>query len=519
MRTLFRAGRVHTLAGLEGNDVVVENGRVVAVGFDLNADRVVDLGDSVITPGLVDGHTHPVHGLNLTAGVDLSDARDLDDVRAAIDLARSSLESGQWLRGWGLNPVVFGGTTPSARAIGLVGMPGVVLLYDAHSAIASPEALAIAGVDGTRDFASTARIDVDAAGRPTGYLLEAEASDLVLRVAPTPTDAELADQLAVLLRAMAATGLTGIHAMDFDDPARELVVMLERRGQLPLWIGFHPWLMPEDDGLEKVLAAQNLAGRRWRVQGVKLFVDGTVDGGTAWLEYADTHGEGLAPLWRDVDRFRDALTELHLAGINCAVHAIGDRGVRETLEIFTELRRRHGPLARHRIEHIETVPDDVVSRFGDRAAAASVQPLHCTLFNAADRSDSWSKRLGDRRVDHGFRWGDLRAAGAVVALGSDWPIAPYDPRWTMADAQLRRHFDHAGRDELPGGASALTALQALEGYTTHAALASGEESHRGKIAPGHDADFTVWADDPLRVLPEDLATLTIVGTVVEGEPQ
>jgi len=526
MTQVYAARRIHTLDPNvpAATGVLVEAGRVVSVGDAKTLRRhvgstrdVIDFGDGVLTPGLVDGHTHPVHGLEVTAGVDLSGLLDLGLVRERLAAARRELAPGAWLLAWGLNPVAFGDVAPSASALGpaLDGVPAFVVMYDAHSAIASQEALAIAGVDGPRSFSSSARIDVDAAGRPTGYLLESEASELVRVRIPEATRAELAVRLKALLAAMAASGLTGIHAMDFADPARELVSLLEAEGDLPVRIGFNPMLQPEDGGPEEVLAAQTRRGRRWRVEGVKLFVDGTIDGGTAWLEYADTHGDGLASMWRDVGRFEEMVTVLHRAGVNTAVHAIGDRGVREVLELFTRLRDTYGALARHRIEHIETVPDEVVKLFGDGAAAASMQPLHCTFFNAADRSDSWSQRLGDLRVDHGFRWHDIREAGGVVALGSDWPIAPFDPRWTMADAQLRRHFDHGAAEPMQPE-QALTALEALEGYTTQAALASGEESRRGTIAPGYDADFTVFADDPLAVGPEVLGTLPIVATVVDG---
>jgi predicted amidohydrolase YtcJ len=523
-QTLFVARRIHTMdpASPDATGVMVADGRVTAVGdgtvLQAEADRVVDLGDAVLTPGLVDGHTHPVHGLEVTAGVDLSGLRDLHAVRAALEIGRKELEPGQWLQAWGLNPVAFGGATPSADALGpaFAGVPAYVVMYDAHAAIASHEALAIAGVDGRRAFTSNAEIDCDADGRPTGYLLESEASELARRHIPEPTLAELNDRFHTLLHAMAASGLTGMHAMDFAHPTRELCTLLEEAGDLPVKIGFNPMLMPDDDGTAEVLAVQGLGGRRWKVEGVKLFVDGTIDGGTAWLEYADTHGHGLESMWRDFDRFRETVTGLHRAGVNCAVHAIGDRGVREVVELFAALRAEFGPLARHRIEHIETIPDEVVAAFAGGAASASMQPLHCTFFNSADRSDSWSQRLGDVRVDHGFRWRDLRSAGAVVALGSDWPIAPYDPRWTLADAQLRRHFDDFAAQPMQP-AQALTARQALEGYTTHAALASGEEPHRGRIAPGFDADFTVFGDDPLSVAPASLATLAVLATVLDGE--
>ena len=516
--TLHVARAIHTLDERHGTatGVLVRDGRVVTTGdaaqLRPDAGAVIDHGEAVLTPGLVDGHTHPVHGLEGTFGVELTGIRTVAEVRAALAEAAARLAPGQWLCARGLNPVVFGGSVPTAAALGLGERPAFFDMYDAHSALASPGALRRAGIDGPRTFTSASRIDCDASGRPTGYLLETEAAELVRAFVPKPEPRELAARFAQLVRDMAASGLTGLHAMDFDHPSEDLVRAVEAEGDLPVRIGFNPWVMPGDD-VATALAVQGRRGRRWQVEGVKLFVDGTIDGGTGWLEYADTHGEGLDPLWRDLGDFREALTRLHLAGVNCAVHAIGDRGVRETLGICADLRATYGPLARHRIEHIETLPPEHVDLFASGAAAASMQPLHCTFFNEPDRSDNWSRRLGDHRVDDGFPWAQLRDAGAVVALGTDWPIAPYDPRWTLADAQLRRHFD-AGPEPLAG--EPLTALQALEGYTTHAALASGEEAHRGRIAPGYGADFTVWSADPLTVPPEELAVLPVVGTVLDG---
>jgi predicted amidohydrolase YtcJ len=524
MRTLYVARTIHTLdpATPTATGILVEDGRVLQVGaasaLISDARDVVDLGGATITPGLVDGHVHPVSGLALTDGVDLTEALDLDTVRTLLAEERDRLAPGAWLKGWGLNPVVFGGSAPRAEDLGpaFSGIPGYVQIYDGHASIASREALALAGIEGPISFASSSRVDLDADGRPTGYLVEADACEVVERVIPPLTRGEQAERLRALLGCMAAVGLTGMHAMDFRDPSRDLMDLLEQDGDLPLRIGFNPMLMPEDAGPDVVLALQGASGRRWRVEGVKLMVDGTIDHGTGWLEYADTHGEGLDPLWRDFDRFREAVTTLHRAGVNCAVHAIGDRGVRQVIELFVELREQHGALARHRIEHIETIPDDIVKMFGSEAAAASMQPLHCTCFNNADRSDSWSQRLGDVRVDNGFRWNDIRAAGGVVALGSDWPIAPYDPRWIMADARLRRRFDRPAMEPIRPE-QALSALEVLEGYTTHAALASGEEAHRGRIASGYDADLTVFGADPLAIGPEELGQVEIVGTVVAGE--
>lgn len=521
--TLFVADRVHTMdqTGPDADAVLVAGGGVLAVGraSDLRgtASQVVDFSGATITAGLVDGHSHPISGATMTAGVDLTQAEDLPAVKAALLAGRDRLADGAWLLGWGLLPTVFGDIEPSAAALGAVaeGVPMAVTMFDGHSVVASTKALRLAGIDGAREFASNARIVVAADGEPTGWLLEAEAFGLVSAVIPEPGLDELADRLQAILAEMASVGYTGLHVMDFRNPAAELLALLEERGDLPLRLGCNPMLLPGED-LESVLALQGMRGRRWLIEGVKFMVDGTIDGGTAWLEYPDTHGESLDSLWRDFDAFTAAVTALHRAGVNCSVHAIGDRGVRQVLELLIELRRSEGPLARHRIEHIETIPDEVVELFATDAAAASMQPLHNTAFVFADRSDNWSVRLGDVRVDNGFRWRDLRAAGAVLALGSDWPVAPHDPRWIMADAQLRRRYDRPG-SEAPQPWQTLTALQALEGFTTQAALASGEADHRGQIAPGYDADFTVFAEDPLSLDPEALGQVVVTATVVAGE--
>ena len=172
----------------------------------------------------------------------------------------------------------------------------------------------------------------------------------------------------------------------------------------------------------------------------------------------------------------------------------------------------------HRIEHLETVPDALIGRFARSGLAASMQPTHCTHYSRADQTDNWSTRLGPERANNAWRCADLRAAGITLALGSDWPIAPFEPLPILADAQLRRRAGH--REEapiIPG--QALTALQALEGYTSHAARAAGEWAVAGSVTPGKRADFTVFDADPLLAAPDELAAAQVLATFVEGRVQ
>ncbi|MFJ9607652.1 amidohydrolase [Kitasatospora sp. NPDC101176] len=526
--------------------LAVADGRITALGDDREireladaATTVIDLKGAVVTPGLVDGHLHPVTGAELTHGLDLSGCTDLSDVRAALAAGVRALAPGAWLHAWGLDPNVFGDRPVESAALAPVldGVPALLQLFDAHSMLASPRALELAGVDGPRRFDQAAEVVCDPAGRPTGLLLEDAACELVERAAPQPTRAERRDRLAAALSAMAAAGLTGGHAMDANGDSLELYAELDEAGDLPLRLRVAPWCQPgvDPDGLRALIEQQRRGGRLWRVDGVKLFMDGTIDNGTAWLERPDCHGESTHAFWPDPAEYTRVIAELHRAGVPTATHAIGDAAVRHALDAIagaadgttgeaaggTAGRAAGAPggdrAVRHRIEHIETVPDDTVRRFAELGVIASMQPTHCCDFTRADHTDNWSRRLGEERADRAWRCRDLWDAGATVVLGSDWPIAPYPPLGVMAGARHRRPSrDLAQPPHNPG--QALTALEALRAMTVNAAHAAGEEQRAGRIAVGRRADLTVLAADPLTTPATALPGVPVLLTLLDGRP-
>jgi predicted amidohydrolase YtcJ len=133
----------------------------------------------------------------------------------------------------------------------------------------------------------------------------------------------------------------------------------------------------------------------------------------------------------------------------------------------------------------------------------------------ADDGDEWAARVGPERTAHAFPAQTLRASGATLALGSDWMVAPFDPRLGMAWARLRRA---PGQSEVPPRApqEALTALQTLEGYTTGAAAALAEDDVSGRIKPGFRADLTGFAADPVETDADALLDLPVLMTIVAG---
>lgn len=525
---ILLAGTVHTLDPARHGPVravAVKDGRIAAVGTPGDAagwrgprTEVVDLGAAVLVPGLVDSHIHPVFGLELTAGADLSGAQDLAEVRRRLHAEAARTEPEGWVRGWGLDPNVAGGPALHRSLLdGMLGSrPVLVRLFDGHSALASSRALELAGVDGPRSFDQGAQVVCDADG-PTGLLLEAAAMDLVARHLPAASFAERKAGLSAILQGLARAGLTGGHVMDHSEDAALLYRALEDEGELPLRLRCAPWCQPGtgETGWAALAEQIGTGGRRWSVEAVKLFIDGTVDNGTAWLFEPDRLGESAVPFWPRPQEYSAAVRYFASRGVPTATHAIGDAGVAHVLAALDAAGEAARRQAVHRIEHLETVPDELVARFAELGVVASMQPTHCTHYSRADQSDNWSARLGPVRAGRAWRCRDLRDLGVTVALGSDWPIAPYEPLPVIADAQLRRRAGRPGLDPIVPG-QALTALQALEGYTSQAAKAAGLWASTGSISPGKLADFTVLEADPLTTEPDVLAASTVIATFVGG---
>lgn len=518
-------GSVVTMASGDANAdavaIAVSDGVVTAVGSRREVDaligaetRVIDLPGAVILPGFVDSHIHPVFGIELTRGADLSPARTLADVEELLGFEAAGLAHDEWLLGWGLDPNVFGEEPVGNALLDRVAgdRPAFVRLFDAHAALASSRALALGGVTGAERFSDASRVVTDAAGNPTGYLLELQAIHLVDSHVPALDSGQRVEALYGVLRQMAEAGFTSGQVQDLAPDAIELLDAIEATRDLPIRLRMSPWYEPGEpiEVVSRLEELQGTSGRRWTVEGVKLMIDGTVDNGTAWLHEPDCLGESTTSLWLDPEQYCAALAELDRRGIPTTTHAIGDAGIDFVVRAIDGLPAGG---ATHRIEHIETMTDAALDVFARSGATASMQPTHCTLFTKADGSDNWSRRLGAERARRGFRTGDLVAAGVPLALGSDWPVAPSDAVGILADALLRRDHDDPGATPI-GPDQALTAMQALRGLTVEPYRTIGRSG--GTLQVGAVADITVLDGDPRTIAPERLGETAVLLTVVDG---
>jgi predicted amidohydrolase YtcJ len=503
--------------------LLIEDGRISQLGSDTEIRNLAaqagiavrDVGGATITPGLFDSHTHPHWAVEVTRGIDLGGLSTVEDVAQAIKAHANTLQPDEWVLGWNLEyePFEASGIRGALFDEATGGRPFAAMFYDLHTGLANAQALAAAGVIASRDFSDLSEIVTDEHGTMTGELREPSAYRLVFDAVPPMNHDEERDALRDMFRTFAKVGLTGGAIMDGKPATVDLLNELEERSELDHRITVHHWHAVDDDdaAVERVIAAKDRRGALWQTGAIKLFSDGVIDTGTAWLHHADSCGDGKLAFWPDWQRFRDVVRRYHDAGMLIATHAVGDYAVSQVLDVYAELPHRPG-LPQHSIEHLEVLSDDDLRALEDSSVTASMQPLHMQ-WRAPDHSDNWAERLGDR-ASTGYRVRDVLRTHTRVTLGSDWPVAQFDPRIGMAWARGRH---------TPGDANAhvfepeqrLTAEEALLAYTLWPAQARGHDD-RGMLKPGVVTDLTIWQRDPIAATPDELVTLPILATIVDG---
>jgi hypothetical protein len=445
--------------------------------------RALDCG-GVVLPGLIDAHGHLLSLGATRSQVDLRGAASAQEAAARVAAAGGD----GWVIGHSWDQTSWpGGRFPDA---GLLPEQRPVLLrrVDGHAIWVNRTALRMAGVDATTPDPPGGTIVRDSSGEPTGVLVDAAMSAVYSKI-PHRTAGEKSAQLELAVAECHRVGLTGVH--DAGSSGTDVELYAKRAEELGLRI----YAMLNEE-------AEPFAGAWACGRATKLFADGALGSSGAWLHepYADDPSStGLALL--PPDELRRRICSASEAGFQVCVHAIGDAAATAVLDVFEDV-LEPGNERRFRIEHAQVVRPDDRGRMARLGVIASMQPTHATsdMRYAEDR-------LGAERVLHAYAWRSMLDEGVRLALGSDFPVESPDPVAGLVAAVTRGDwYTH----------EALTASQALDGFTSGAAFASFEEHRRGAIAPGFDADLTVLSADPRDLAPESIAGLRVLATIVGG---
>ena len=503
---VVRGGAVHTSDARRpvAEAFAVRDGRFVFVGSARDAERwigrateVIDLGRRAVIPGLIDGHVHLESGLSLVRGVDLTGIADRGEWTRRIAARAAELGPGAWIVGGRWDHTLSGGGFPSVEDLDPVTPENPVALsdIDGHTTWVNSLALEIAGVGAATPDPPGGRIVRYTSGEPTGILLET-AGALVRDHVPPLSAEEEREAMRETLAAAARLGLTGVHNMAGLGQITRYVEFAAA-GELPLrvWYGatgaadrVEELAAARDEARSRLAAVTRERGPTFEVGYAKLMADGVLSARTAALlaPYADAPGES-GFMVTETEDLTAAVTRLHAAGFPVAIHAIGDRAVRASLDAFESAAARGQPPGLpDRIEHIEVLDPEDVTRFRALGVLASFNPHHCITGIDVYNTD----RLGATRAAWSFAWGAARDAGATLVFGSDWATAPLDP--------LRQLYAATVREKPAGGPAGgwhpeqrVTWREALAAYTLAPAAAAGWDGEVGSIEVGKWADFVV----------------------------
>lgn len=495
--------------------VALAGGRIVAIGeaSELHevagpGTRIIDFGSACLMPGFHDAHVHLTrHGIEL----DYLDLSTVASLQAAAQLLRERaaatphddwvIATGFGLQRWGLATI--GGDERDVLEGATLGRKVLMHSQDHHSAWASSAALAAAGVSAATQTGQGAVIVLADDGGPSGLLLE-DAVDLVSGAVPALTRDQLRAALRRAAEHLSSLGVTTVHHMAAEGAALWRELALEASDDA---YALRVWACIPHADIEAAAAiglATNQGGSNFRVGGAKFFADGALGSRTAWMlePYSGTSNVGMAMDGPDVLNARVPLALA--AGLTPVIHAIGDAATRAALDVFEATQEQWRALGlRPRLEHAQHLHPTDVARAGRLGIVASMQPIHLT-FDIA----SIEALLGDR-LDRAYAMRSLARAGAVLAFGSDTPVAPPDVFEGLRAAC--RRADKAGRRL--AAAEALSPDAALAAYTTGAAHAIQAEGRSGALKPGYDADIVVLDHDPL----VSLDALSVVATIKGGE--
>jgi predicted amidohydrolase YtcJ len=517
--------------------VAVRDGKIVALDRDeaLRRDHggprttVVDARGGLITAGFDDAHIHVVAGAWTLDQVDLFQLPTVEAISKAIAAYAAAPEhrDDPWVLGWGWQYVPFPGGLPTAAQLdaAVADRPAFMTCYDGHTGWANTAALRAAGIDrDTPDPPNGVIVRNAATGEPTGALKEG-AMDLVTAVIPRPDEEATLDAVRRSFAAMHAAGITSVQdaLVEPDEVAlwRRLrddgSLRLRARIALPMRPAASAAAWREQLDAYATLVGDLRGGEHLDAGILKAFADGVIESKTAAMlaPYEDDDSTGR-PEW-EPDVLDDHVAAADAAGWQVQVHAIGDAGIRMTLDAFARAAAANaadGRERRHRIEHIEAIAANDIPRFAGQGIVASMQPYHADP--SPNQIDLWAGNIGRERSNRAWSWQSIRRHGAVIALGSDWPVVPFDPFLALNGAANRQTVEGSP----PGGwlpSEKLSLPEALAAYGFGSAYAAFAESRRGTIRVSMDADIAVLDRDILAGGASSIIGTRVALTVVGGE--
>jgi predicted amidohydrolase YtcJ len=515
--------RLAEAVAIAGNTVLRVGTTAEIQGLQASHTQVIDARKGTVMAGFNDSHVHFLGGGQSLDRVNLFDAGDLAAVQAKIRAFAAAHPDRPWVLGRGWLYGSFPGGLPTKAQLDAVvsDRPALMVCYDGHTSWANSQALALAGINkGTPNPKNGVIVRDPKTGEATGALKE-EAQDLVRKVMPVSSRA---DKLTALRRAVGEAqrlGVTSVQDAGVEPEEFELFAELARRNELGVRVyaalSAPPGFTEDRARQYDELLRKHPDTPRLKTGAVKLYADGVIEAHTAAMlePYANRDSKGIPNY--TVDDLDRIVKLMDARGWQLFVHAIGDAGIRVTLDAYERAAQANPTPARgrrHRIEHIEAVSAADIARFAKLGIIASMQPFHANPI--PNVLEVWAANIGPERAGRAWAWKSILDSGGRLTLGTDWPVVDLDPRQGLHTALTRRTLE--GKPEGGFGPEQRLPLPTvLDAWTAGAAYASFEEARKGTLVAGMLADIVVLSKDVFKEPVEKVRDFEVVTTIFDGK--
>lgn len=516
---LYYNGQIHSSGTSAPADwILCSGGRVLARGnknnrptTDFLANLIsIDLNKHCLLPAFSDAHTHLFATAKLETQVNLHGAASLSVALQRLSAARNRFAKGEWVLGGGYNRNVWKDGKPSRQQLDDIfpNNPVALISKDFHCLWVNSVALRLVGITNTGPHVSGGFIERLKDGTPTGLVYE-QAMELINNKITFPEIEHMESALRNTSRRFLAAGISAVHSMEGLQEL-DMLQQINARHPMPLRVHFYVPI-PQAERLIASGIRSGFGSERLSIAGVKIFTDGSLGSQTAYMaepyEGSDSYGVShISP-----EELTHEIARYNRAGLATAVHAIGDRALRNTVDAFAQVAGQGvGKGLPNRIEHAQLIPAEMVAEIKRLQLTVSAQPIHI-----ADDVYVAEKYWG-ARCSRAYPFRDLLDNGVNLAFGSDTPVADFNPFKGIYCALERKY--RLKPDEPVWHPSQVIALdEAIRAYTVGAARALGRSETRPALEVGSPADFIILDRNIYKVDVAEIPDVQVLATVVDGK--
>gem|GEM_PF-551438 len=494
--------------GIKKKHIIFTGSNADAALIQNDYEKVTDLQNKLVLPGLIDGHLHLVYGSLMRKRLDCSNVKDTADLKIIVNDYVKSNPGLKWIIGSNLNinkvliPNNDGGNIPD----GLIrDIPLFITNYDYHSCICNSAAIEKTGFK--PESFSDDEVQIDSNGTPIGILKE-KAMNYIFDNLPGPDIDEMVKAVEEMLEILHSFGITSVSDItEIED--LEVYKKLYDTGKLKIRINSYipfkefPNLKKYEDYIKEINPDL------FTIIGFKAFYDGALGSETALFSenYKDkAHNGYKTEMVTSGEVFRLA-KEIDNAGKQIIIHAIGDKAVSEVLDICEMLNKENGKRERRfRIEHSQHINEKDFTRFKELNVIASVQPVHLK-YDAS----TVKEKLSDYLINHTHNYKELIDIGVSVNFGTDFPIVEINPYENIRMAVTRRTVNGVFTPSYK-----ISLQDCIKGYTINNAYANFNENAVGSIEKGKVADFVIMEDDIFEIDEDKIGSAKVYKTYFSG---